>query len=165
MLKIVAYIGFGPAIYREEPGLRRTGLFLFARSAWRVAMGQWIAVDLDGTLATWQGDGVIVGEPVPRMVERVRYWLSQGKQVKIFTARASVSDESMRERNIAAIENWCVKHIGTILPVTCQKDYDCVEIWDDKAVRVIRNTGMTENEYRKRKFSGLGERARTRRMK
>jgi hypothetical protein len=127
-------------------------------------MDQWIGVDLDGTLMTWVGNGDVMGHPVPRMVDRVKFWLSQGKNVKIFTARASQSDKVRLDANIRAINLWCLEHLGVVLPVTCVKDYDCVEIWDDKAVRVVRNTGLTEWEYRKRKLKGFETRVRTRRV-
>ena len=49
----------------------------------------WIGVDLDGTLAEyngWQGPANI-GAPIPAMVERVKAWLEEGRDVRIFTAR------------------------------------------------------------------------------
>lgn len=100
---------------------------------------QWIGVDLDGTLAkygSWQGDTVI-GEPVPAMVERVKQWLSEGKTVKIFTARAA----NMSAEAQQAIQTWSLEHIGQVLPITCEKDPGMTELWDDKAVRVQENTG------------------------
>lgn len=53
----------------------------------------WIGVDLDGTLAhydEWRGVSH-VGEPVPLMLERVRRWLGEGREVRILTARVSGS--------------------------------------------------------------------------
>lgn len=50
----------------------------------------WIGVDLDGTLAHydgWKGPEHI-GAPIPAMVERVKAWLAEGKEVRISTARA-----------------------------------------------------------------------------
>jgi hypothetical protein len=49
----------------------------------------WIGVDLDGTLAMYNGwvDETHIGEPVPAMALRVRAWLAKGHTVKIFTAR------------------------------------------------------------------------------
>ena len=49
-----------------------------------------ILVDLDGTLAIYNGyvGPTHIGEPVPKMLERVKSWLADGKTVKIFTARA-----------------------------------------------------------------------------
>ena len=39
------------------------------------------------------------------------------------------------------IQAWCLEHVGEVLPVTPAKDYDRVELWDDRAVQVIPNTG------------------------
>lgn len=100
----------------------------------------WIGVDLDGTLAEydhWRGERHI-GNPVPKMVDRVRIWLTQGKyDVRIFTARVSDGDPEV----IKVIQDWTEKHLGVRLPVTNVKDYAMVELWDDRAVQVIPNTG------------------------
>jgi hypothetical protein len=113
----------------------------------------WIGVDLDGTLAkygTWNGGQI--GEPIPAMVERVRAWLAQDQEVRIFTARvgfgAGYSSESGRSDDFVfvaeqrkLIEEWCEKYIGVRLPVTAIKDFALIELWDDRAVQVIMNTG------------------------
>lgn len=102
-------------------------------------MKEWIGVDLDGTLAhydEWKGE-FHIGEPIPLMVSRVKAWLKQGKDVRIFTARAWGADSTI----MGFIEDWAEKHIGQRLPVTCMKDYGMVELWDDRAVRVECNTG------------------------
>ena len=102
----------------------------------------WIGIDLDGTLAEYahgqmaqHGVGFI-GRPVPAMLERVRGWLEQGKDVKIMTARASIASE------VEAIELWCLKHVGRKLPVTDKKDFAMIELWDDRAIQVGFNTGI-----------------------
>lgn len=107
----------------------------------------WIGVDLDGTLARYDGwvGPCVIGEPVPIMVERVKAWLAAGREVKIFTARASGGGRmSLAEVQVvrAAIKAWCVRHIGQELEVTNVKDYRMVELWDDRAVGVIPNTGL-----------------------
>lgn len=71
------------------------------------------------------------------MVERVKIWLAEGKQVKIFTARVCDGLESTRK----TIEDWTEKHIGTRLEVTNIKDFALLELWDDRAVRVVKNKG------------------------
>lgn len=100
---------------------------------------KWIGVDLDGTLAKMEGwNGPYeIGEPVPAMVDRVKKWLEEGKTIKIMTARAADADK----RAISAIKNWCNKHIGKELDITCAKDMDMVALFDDKAIRVEKNTG------------------------
>lgn len=97
----------------------------------------WIGVDLDGTLAhydRWRGDRHI-GKPIPTMLARVHDWRAQGFQVKIFTARASVPEL------IPPIEKWLKKHGLEGLPITNCKDMNMVELWDDRSVQVIANTG------------------------
>lgn len=110
---------------------------------------EWIGVDLDGTIAYydgWQGMDHI-GPPIPLMVSRVKQWLNEGKEVKILTAR--VSEASAKANNMAVvdivwiIQNWCEKHIGKRLDVTCEKDIFMHELWDDRAIQVEPNTGMS----------------------
>jgi hypothetical protein len=109
--------------------------------------GGWIGVDFDGTLATytgWKGSAVL-GEPLMPMVNRVRQWLAQGIEVRIVTARACPVKPKGYENDIptgvAAIHEWCIEHIGQPLVVTYQKDYNMIELWDDRAVQVIPNDG------------------------
>jgi len=117
----------------------------------------WIAVDLDGTLAEYHGwvDGQGIGKPIPLMVDRVLTWLKEGKDVRIFTARASGADEfgDGGEEIIKEVEDWCLKHLGKVLPVTCKKDSGMVELWDDRCVQVIPNTGVSiVDHYTKKKM-------------
>ncbi len=101
-----------------------------------------IAVDLDGTLALydgWKGPAHI-GEPIPKMLARVKAWLAQGIEVRILTARVSL-DNPARDASIPAIAAWCRKHLGADLPLTSEKTYETIELWDDRAIQVIPNTG------------------------
>lgn len=118
-------------------------------------MSGWIGVDLDGTLAKYDGWRGIehIGDPVPEMLFRVRKWLAEGREVRIFTARVDggLVALSMGDNNglahcdiprvRAVIECWCLKHLGRVLPITNVKDYGMVELWDDRAIRVEQNTG------------------------
>jgi hypothetical protein len=103
-------------------------------------MSGWIGVDLDGTLALYDGwKGVEhIGAPIPRMVERVKEWLAKGREVRIFTARAWQAEEL----TLKTINEWAETHIGQRLPITCEKDYHMIELWDDRAIRVVENTGQ-----------------------
>ena len=96
----------------------------------------WRGVDLDGTLAKYTEyiSPTNIGPPIPLMVLRVKKWLALGEDVRIFTAR--VADQSTRSAVTVAIQNWCIVHIGKILPITNKKDHQCIEIWDDRAVQV-----------------------------
>jgi hydroxymethylpyrimidine pyrophosphatase-like HAD family hydrolase len=105
-------------------------------------MNGWIGVDLDGTLTVYDdclGTSQI-GEPVLAMLERVKKWLQRGIDVKIFTARASFKNPN-RQKDIRVIKAWCAKHIGIELEVTAEKDYGMIQLWDDRCVQVITNTG------------------------
>lgn len=97
----------------------------------------WIGVDLDGTLAyydKWRGFDHI-GKPIPGILIRVREWLAQGYHVKIMTARASVPE------GIPPVKKWLVENGLPELEVTCQKDFHMIELWDDRAVQVVHNSG------------------------
>jgi hypothetical protein len=106
----------------------------------------WIGVDLDATLAHydgWRGPDHI-GEPIPEMMARVRRWLDQGWEVRIFTARASQADQ------IPPIRAWLEQHGIGHLVITCSKDFAMVELWDDRCVQVIPNTGRAVEGSRPR---------------
>lgn len=103
----------------------------------------WIGVDLDGTLAhydKWRGVGH-VGEPVPVMLERVKRWLLEGREVRIFTARIAAPPAEVRFF-LLEFSAWCAKHGLPQLQVTNVKDFQMIELWDDRAVQVIPNTGV-----------------------
>lgn len=110
-------------------------------------MSGWIGVDFDGTLAQYENfiGPSHCGAPIPVMVARVKCWLEAGHEVRVFTARVhhDGSPERIKDAEAAriAIEDWCEKHIGKRLKVTNVKDYSMWELWDDRAVQVIPNTG------------------------
>lgn len=127
-------------------------------------MSGWIGVDFDGTLATYGTwvSGSHVGEPIAPMVERVKRWIAEGREVRIFTARMwpiavaqldpeavhlppgmDMNNEMVRTamEAIDAIRAWSRQHIGQVLPITCVKDYGMIELYDDRCVQVRPNTG------------------------
>lgn len=108
----------------------------------------WIGVDLDGTLAHYDGWKGLehVGAPVPAMLERVKYWLKTGKDVRIFTARVCREGQE-REDAEFHIQKWLIQHVGRELVVTNVKDFGMVELWDDRAVQVEANTGRRMDEH------------------
>lgn len=98
----------------------------------------WIGVDLDGTLAEYHGWHPEIGKPVPAMMARVYQWLHKpGIAVKIFTARAALG-----EKEIAKVHQWLADNALPRLDVTNVKDMFMIELWDDRAVQVIPNTGI-----------------------
>ncbi len=103
----------------------------------------WIAVDFDGTLAhydRWRGDDHL-GKPVDLMVRRVRQLLAKGYTVKVFTARVTEGPGRDPEKSRRLIGDWTLKHLGHTLEVTNVKDYGMIQLFDDRAVQVVANTG------------------------
>lgn len=128
----------------------------------------WVGVDLDGTLAEYestpedQWDPLKIGKPIPRMVERVKGWLADGIEVRIVTARvavepgraadmgASISASLLAEQCRDAIMIWLEDNgMAGVKAVQCHKDYGMLELWDDRAVQVVKNTGLTLDEYQR----------------
>lgn len=116
----------------------------------------WIGVDLDGTLAFYDGwkGAEHIGPPIPRMLDRVVKWISDSNcpEVKIMTARVS-PDKEDSEKCRKVIEKWLLKHVIPLLPlylrepcpieisITHEKNARMIELWDDRCVQVIPNTG------------------------
>jgi len=98
----------------------------------------WIGVDLDGTLAYYDGfkGDDVVGAPIEPMVRQVRKWLMDGRDVRIFTAR----------KPHPVIRKFCMDNFGKILPITNVKDPNMQALYDDRAVGVKRNEGEPFSE-------------------
>jgi hypothetical protein len=96
----------------------------------------WIGVDLDGTLATIEeNSNGTIGKPIKPMIDKVKDWLNKDHEVRIFTARADTASE------VKKVEDWLEQNGLEGLKITNVKDKDMILLFDDKAVRVIRNTG------------------------
>jgi hypothetical protein len=131
----------------------------------RVEPEEWIGVDLDGTVAiytSWKRWDSI-GEPIPKMVARIKAWLAEGIKVKIFTARVGLETDTCKisgetftkEAMTAVVQRWTLKHIGKRLKVTATKDFAMRELWDDRAVQVVANTGNTISDEYEAELSAL----------
>lgn len=99
----------------------------------------WVGVDLDGTLAfhdseNW--DPMKVGQPIPNMMAQVKRLIAKGIRVKIFTARAA------HPELIPPIQEWLEKNGLGKLEVTNVKDFKMIQLYDDRAVQIIENTGL-----------------------
>ena len=110
----------------------------------------WIGVDLDGTLAKSVKSQAAedIGVPIYRMVKQVKKWLAQGQDVRIFTARVNPYHrriEAFRARR--AIEAWSKRHLGQVLRITHEKDWDMVLLFDDRARQVERDRGRVVGSY------------------
>lgn len=104
----------------------------------------WIGCDLDHTLAKYESgmaERFEVGEPVPRMVKRIKKHLDDGYEVRIMTARMNVIPGWDHERSRKAIEQWTKRVFGKALRVTNEKDFEMIFLYDDRAVAVEPDTG------------------------
>jgi NTP pyrophosphatase (non-canonical NTP hydrolase) len=112
----------------------------------------WIGVDLDGTLAHyngWKGPDHI-GKPVLKMLERVKLWMAVDKyEIRIFTARAGVPEQ------IPPVVAWLEKHGIGGLAITNVKDFSMVELWDDRCVQIIPNQGISIVDHLHATIDGL----------
>ncbi len=100
-------------------------------------MEGWIGVDFDGTLVKYDGwNNGEIGEAIPLMLDRIKEWLAKGIKVKIMTARANVPEL------IPPVQDWLEKQGLPRLEVTATKDFAMIELWDDRCVPVIVNTGV-----------------------
>lgn len=106
-----------------------------------------IAVDLDGTLAKydgWKGPQHI-GELVLPMYHRILNWLADGYEVVIFTARIHKNKEAEDY-----LRKW-LDEIGLFdVGITNIKTPEIIELWDDRAIGVEFNTGNQMNDISQR---------------
>lgn len=108
-----------------------------------------VGVDFDATLATydgWKGPAVL-GKPVPEMVRRMKAGMAQGTRFWIFTARVNPSGHDYKSsldatQSYVAIAQWCMQVFGQLLPITHEKNQLWQEVWDDRAIQVLPNTGV-----------------------
>lgn len=102
------------------------------------AIEEWIGIDLDGTLAfydEWRGIEHI-GKPILEMVEFVKDLVSQKKNIKIFTARAS------NVKTIPFIHKWLKENDLPKFEVTNVKDFGMIMLYDDRCTQVVTNSGV-----------------------
>ena len=125
----------------------------------------WIGVDLDGTLAIydkWVAWNVI-GPVIEPMKQRILKWLEEGKTVKIFTARVAFEVDKCYVTGVTftcdmiekEIQDWLELNGMPRLECTATKDFQMIELWDDRAVQVIPNTGRTLHEGTESELTAL----------
>lgn len=102
----------------------------------------WIGVDLDGTLAYYDERSSIeeVGTAIPDMLALVKKMINNGIRVKIFTARATDTEQ------LPLIRKWLKANGIPELEITNIKDYYMLKLYDDRCVQVERNTGRLIRE-------------------
>ena len=115
----------------------------------------WIAFDLDGTLAIyngWEENEWKIGEPVKPMLDLLKRKLREGYDCRILTARAGLTEarndggqaatKEYQEKQVSQVKRWCIRHLNTELEVTASKDFKMIEYYDDRCVQVITNKGI-----------------------
>lgn len=107
------------------------------------------AVDWDGTLVEYHGFGgpCVYGPPIPHMVRRVHDWLRDGHEVIIFTSRVSSEHPLKRIMEESKAIDVVLQHMGLpLLQITANKFIRISEFWDDRGVRVEKNTGIVNED-------------------
>lgn len=108
----------------------------------------WIGFDLDGTLAEYHGwRGIMhIGKPIQRIVDLAKRLHSDGKEIRIVTARvAPGEDPVMTILARAIIASWCRENLGFVPPITHEKDALMETLYDDRVHAVEQNTGRVLN--------------------
>ncbi len=119
----------------------------------------WIGVDFDGTLTKtmewgdW-GEDIRIGDDIEPMIERVKQWRAEGRDVRILTARVARGWDDRGEQWLA-ISHWSHRVFGEVLHITSEKDPEMIALWDDRCVQVVRNTGMTPEELGRQQYTRL----------
>jgi hypothetical protein len=140
-----------------------------------------MGVDLDGTTFVYDGwtKWCDFGPPIPAMVERIRAWSAAGVRVRAITARiglpvrqdpytknpiyslsrvnaCKMTGERFSDHDMhVAIMRHCGVHQVPIQGAQCYKDYNMIELWDDRAVQVVANTGLTLAEEHAAELAAL----------
>ena len=110
---------------------------------------KWTGFDLDGTLAEYDGwKGIeYIGSPIKPMCDLIKKLHSDGKLVKILTARVAPRKDGA-DATLArqCIRKWCIENLGFVPDITHEKDALMERLYDDRVVQVIPDTGITIEE-------------------
>ena len=100
-----------------------------------------IAVDLDGTLAHYDGWKGIehIGPVIPEVANAMERAQAEGAEVHLFTARVSDPEDAAEAHQV--ISKWAEANNFNFASITAVKHKFFTEFWDDRAIQVIKNTG------------------------
>lgn len=101
-----------------------------------------IAVDLDGTLAYYDGWKGIehIGPVIPEVANAIERAQAEGAEVHLFTARVSDPEDAAEAHQV--ISKWAEANHFNFASITAVKHKFFSEFWDDRAIQVIKNEGM-----------------------
>ena len=100
-----------------------------------------IAVDLDGTLAQYDGWKGIehIGPVIPEVANAMERAQKEGAEVHLFTSRVSDPEDAAEAHQI--ISKWAEANHFNFASITAVKHKFFTEFWDDRAIQVIKNEG------------------------
>lgn len=101
-----------------------------------------IAVDLDGTLAQYDGWKGIdhIGCVIPEVANAMERAQAEGAEVHLFTARVSDPEDAAEAHQV--ISKWAEANHFNFASITAVKHKFFTEFWDDRAIQVIKNKGI-----------------------
>lgn len=101
-----------------------------------------IAVDLDGTLAHYDGWKGIehIGPVIPEVANAMERAQAEGAEVHLFTARVSDPEDAAEAHQV--ISKWAEANHFNFASITAVKHKFFSEFWDDRAIQVIKNEGI-----------------------
>ena len=101
-----------------------------------------IAVDLDGTLAHYDGWKGIehIGPVIPEVANAMERAQAEGAEVHLFTARVSDPEDAAEAHQV--ISKWAEANNFNFASITAVKHKFFSEFWDDRAIQVIKNEGI-----------------------
>src|SRR5208337_4492553 len=98
----------------------------------------WYGIDLDGTLAFYTGPSgnTKIGSAMLEIMVIAKRWLSEGKDVRLFTARCGFPGA------VEEIELWLLEHDLQDMKICNVKDHGLIMLLDDRCREVVENTGV-----------------------
>ena len=103
-----------------------------------VCKNGWYGIDLDETLAYYIGPSgnTEIGPAILEIMVIAKRWLAEGKDVRLFTARAGFPGE------VEKIETWLLEHDLQDMVITNVKSHGLTLLLDDRVREVVGNTGI-----------------------
>lgn len=98
---------------------------------------KWYGFDFDGTLAIEDYSNLQICGVATPLLDLMRQYINEGKKVKIFTARTP----EYRGDIYAFLERNGLLDKG--IEITSCKDGSLHRFYDDRAIGVVKNTGLT----------------------
>jgi hypothetical protein len=120
----------------------------------------WFGFDIDKTIAVDEGKirGAYIGAPIKPLIRRMKYYLRQGRNVAVVTARVHPSHSDGPEQ-AAMIRTFLVKALGADgaakVAIRCDKDRHMIVLYDDRVEQVIPNKGILVKEELRRAVIAL----------